>query len=206
MLSKEQIVQIKQQLTDQIKSTFPEDKKQLALEQINSMDEEQLEEFLVQNNLIKEENSPKQCIFCSIIDDKIPTNKIAETSYALATLEINPISKAHTIIIPKIHSKDAPKNAFELAREVSKKIKQIFNPKSTEIYSSELFGHEIINILPIYKNETQKSERKKADSAELKAIQKKLSFIYEKKQEIKPLKKSKEIISDKTHWLPKRIP
>lgn len=206
MLSEEQASQIKQQLIEQINSTFPEDKKQLALEQIDSMGAEQLEEFLVQNNLVKDEDSSQQCIFCKIIEDKIPTNKIIENQEAIATLEINPISKAHAIIIPKIHSEEASKKAFELAQEISDRINQTFNPKDIETYTSKMFGHEIINILPIYNNETQESKRKKAETKELKEIQKKLSSVSGKKQETKPIEKPKEIISDKTHWLPRRIP
>jgi diadenosine tetraphosphate (Ap4A) HIT family hydrolase len=206
MLSEEQVIQIKQQLIEQINSTFPEDKKQLALEQIDSMDTEQLEEFLIQNNLVKEEDSSSSCVFCKIIEGKIPTNKIIENSEAIATLEINPISKAHAIVIPKVHSDEAPKKAFELAQEISNKINQVFHPKKIETYTSKMFDHEIINILPIYKDETQESKREKADSKELKEIQKRLSSISEKKQEIKQIEKSEEIISDKTHWLPRRIP
>lgn len=210
MLQEEQITQIKQQLIEQVNATFPEDKKQLALEQIDSMDAEQLEEFLIQNNLIKEgEDSQQKCVFCSIIEGKTPTNKIEENEQAIATLEINPISKAHTIIIPKLHLEDAPKKAFELTQEISERIKRLFNPKDIKIYTSKLFGHEIINVLPIYKNETQESKRKKADQKELQKIQKQL-------QEIKTLsllpaddqtkKEKQEIISDQTHWLPRRKP
>ncbi len=206
MLSEEQAIQIKQQLREQINSTFPEDKKQLALEQIDSMDTEQLEEFLIQNNLIKDEDSSQQCIFCKIIKGEIPTNKITENQEAIATLEINPISRAHTIIIPKIHSEETSKRSFELAQEISDRIKQTFHPRDIEIYTSKMFEHEIINVLPIYKNETRESKRKKAEIKELKEIQKELSSVPEKKQEIKSIEKPKEIISDKNYWLPKRIP
>jgi len=205
MLSEEQSKQIKQQLAEQINSTFSEDKKQSALEQITSMDAEELEKFLIQNNLIKDENSQNSCIFCSIIKGKIPTNKIAENPEAIATLEITPISKAHSIIIPKQHTKDAPKKAIELAQEISKKIKQTFNPKEIKIYTSKIFEHEIINVLPVYKDENSESKREKANQAELKEIQRKLKIAKISEQE-KPKIKQQETISDKTHWLPKRKP
>jgi len=206
MLSQEQITQIKQQLIEQVNSTFPEEKKQQALQQIEAMDANQLEEFLVQNNLIKE-NGNQQCVFCSIIENKIPTNKITENEVAISTLEINPISKAHSIIIPKQHSEEISPEAIKLARETANKIKQIFSPKDIKIYTSKPFGHEIINVLPIYTNETQESERKQTSQKELQEIQKQL--IEEKTQEEKPepiKEKPKEIISDKTHWLPNRKP
>ncbi len=202
MLSKEQITQLKQQIIEQINSNFPEEKKAESIKKLNSMNDEEFEQFLIQNNLIHQQEE-KDCIFCSILEGKIPTNKFAETEHAIATLDINPISKAHSIIIPKIHSEKAPQQAFQLAEIIKQRIKKIFNPKKIEIYTSNFFGHEIINVLPIYKNETKNSKRQKVSQEELQKIQKQLIEFKEEKKE-KP--KKKKIISDKTHWLPKRIP
>ena len=60
-LPEDQFNQIKQQLIDHISSTFPEEKKASAINQIQSMNEKELEEFLVQNNLIKNEGD-QQCL------------------------------------------------------------------------------------------------------------------------------------------------
>ena len=111
MLPKPQIPQIKKQIISQIEKTFPADKKTSAINEINSMNDEQLEQFLIKNNLIKPDgsSSQQQCIFCSIIFGDIPSTKIAENEKAIAILELNPISKAHTIIIPKINSIRSPK-------------------------------------------------------------------------------------------------
>jgi len=51
MLSKDQAQQMKQQLIEHIKQTFPEEKKQGAIDQILGMDEEQFEQFAIQNKL-----------------------------------------------------------------------------------------------------------------------------------------------------------
>lgn len=211
MISKEQINQIKKQLIEQVESTFPEGKKNEAIKQVEEMTDEQLEEFLVQNNLIKENgNSNQKCIFCSIIDEKIPTNKFTENENAIATLDINPISKAHSLIIPKIHSENVPKQAFDLAQIVSEKIKKTFSPEEIKIIPSKIFGHEILNVLPIYNNETIDSERQKTSQKELQKIQQQLTIIrtiISKKEKPKAESKiPKKTISDKTHWLPIRIP
>jgi diadenosine tetraphosphate (Ap4A) HIT family hydrolase len=208
MLSTDEISNIRTKLIEQINSTFQEDKKQDALKQIESIQNEQFEDFLKQNNLIQGEN--QKCIFCSIIEEKMPTNKFAESEHAIATLDINPISKGHSIIIPKIHSKDAPKEAFDLATIIEKRIKKIFKPQKIDISTATIFDHEIINILPVYEGETMESEKKKVTQEELQEIQKQLIDFEDKKtpepeEKIEELKK-KEIISDKTHWLPKRIP
>lgn len=205
-LTPEQLQQAKEQIIQQIQSTFPEDKKASAITQLNSMNEEQLIEFLKQNNLIKEgEPAQQQCIFCSIIEDKIPSYKIDENNSSIAILELNPISKAHTIIIPKQHipsSDKLPKEVFTLAKKIAKKIKTKLKPTDVKIASSNMFGHEILNILPIYENETLESPRHKEEETELLQLQKKLETKSKPKTIRKPrIKKIKEKL-----WLPKRIP
>ena len=46
---------------------------------------------------------PKDCIFCKIADKEIPSKILFENDFTLAFLDISPISKGHTIIIPKNH-------------------------------------------------------------------------------------------------------
>jgi diadenosine tetraphosphate (Ap4A) HIT family hydrolase len=51
------------------------------------------------------------CIFCKIISGQIPCLKLFETPKVLAFLDINPLSTAHALVIPKTHSArlhDAP--------------------------------------------------------------------------------------------------
>lgn len=43
-------------------------------------------------------------IFTKIVNGEIPCYKVAETEEFLAFLDINPISKGHTLVIPKIET------------------------------------------------------------------------------------------------------
>ena len=43
------------------------------------------------------------CLFCQIIEGKIPTHKLIETEMALAFRDINPQAPTHVLVIPKIH-------------------------------------------------------------------------------------------------------
>ena len=43
------------------------------------------------------------CIFCAIIDGKIPSYKVYEDETTLAFLDIHPSAPGHTLLIPKIH-------------------------------------------------------------------------------------------------------
>jgi len=207
MLPQNQIEQIKQQLIQQIEATFPENKKEPAIQQIQGMNTEQLEEFLKQNNLIKSQQSPQtqQCIFCSIVEGSTQSYKIDENKDSVAILEINPISKAHILVIPKQHISESgkiPQTAFTLAKKIAKKIKTKFKPKEITISSANLFGHEIINILPVYKDETLNSQRYQAKPEELEKLKK----LLEKKSKPKTIKKLKSKKIQEKIRLPKRIP
>lgn len=43
------------------------------------------------------------CIFCKIIKGEIPAHKIYEDESFISFLDINPVSKGHTLIVPKNH-------------------------------------------------------------------------------------------------------
>lgn len=44
------------------------------------------------------------CIFCKIIVNEIPSNKIYEDDDVLAFLDIRPTAKGHTLVAPKKHT------------------------------------------------------------------------------------------------------
>lgn len=216
MLTKDQIAQIKQQIIEQIKSTFPENKKQQAVKKVNSMNSEELENFLKKNQILKgrQQIGGTECIFCSIVDKKIPSFEIEETKDSLVVLELNPISKAHCLVIPKKHvssEEEIPKPTLALAKKIAKEIKTKFKPQDVKLFFQNLLGHEIINILPIYSDETPESGRKKADPKELQKLQKELKKKEKKKpiEKINIKSKKKGTKPKKTEtklWLPKRIP
>lgn len=43
------------------------------------------------------------CVFCDIIDGKIPSKKVFENESLIAILDISQTTKGHTLIIPKKH-------------------------------------------------------------------------------------------------------
>ncbi|MBT3405477.1 HIT domain-containing protein [archaeon] len=218
MLSEEQAKQVKEQLIQQIKQTFPPEKQAESISRMEAMNPEQFEEFLIQNKLIQPEGgaptnpeqqaptAPQKCIFCSIIDGEIPTNKLDENKIAIATLEINPVSKGHSLIIPKKHlehSDKLPSQVFTLAKKIAKKIKTKLKPKDVTIVSANVFGHSILNVFPVYENENLGSPRQQTKPEELE----KLKNLLETKPKPKRVKKAKtKKIENKKIWLPKRFP
>ena len=201
MLSEQQAEKIKTQLLSQLENTNLPNQESIK-ENIETMNPQELEEFLNQNNLVNKNST--QCIFCSIAFGEVQSYKIAENEKAVAVLEINPVSKGHTLIIPKEHipsEKEIPKQAKELAKKIAKKIKSL-KPKSIEIVPSNMFGHEILNVFPVYKNETLDSKRNRTEPEELLKLQKE----FEEKPKLKLMKKPKTKKIEEKIWLPKRIP
>ena len=212
MLSQEDIKNLRQQIFQQIDSNFPEDKKEIAKQQILEMNETQLEEFLKQNNLIQDLSNSnnkelQQNVFRLIVDKKIPSHEIYEDDNVLAVLEINPISKGHTIVIPKkpvSNSNQIPKNILSTAKKISKEIKSNLKSKEVQISSSNNFGESILNVVPIYEDATTDLKRYKAEKDELEEVQKILKIEKPKKIEKMPEKEKPKI--EKVFKLPKRIP
>ena len=160
-LSQEQIEKFKIQIIKQIESSFPEEKKNSAIEKVNSMNKEEFIEFLKKNKLLGSDKDiessdyadKEETPFRMIVDEKILSYKIDENKEAIAVLEINPVSKGHTIIIPKkpvYDSKKIPKEVLSLANSVSKRIKTKLNPKEVSVSTSNVLGETIMNVLPIY--------------------------------------------------------
>jgi len=175
--TKKDLENIKSRLIEHIKKNYDEEKALTLISNINEMGEEEFVEFLKEQGLLGENEKNSQCIFCSIVFGDIPSSKIGENEKAIAILDINPASTGHSLIIPKEHinSKESlPKETEKLALEIKEKLKKVFNPKRVDFVSSNIMGHDILNVLPVYKSETLNSERKRASPEELENIKEKL--------------------------------
>jgi hypothetical protein len=92
---------------------------------------------------------------------------------------------------------------LSLAKKISKKIQTSFNPKDVLISPSFTLGEVIINILPVYSNETLSSPRKQISKEELES----LKNLLEKKSKVEKIKKPQiKKIEESKMWFPRRIP
>lgn len=57
----------------------------------------------------------EKCIFCEIVAGNIPATKVYEDEHFIAFLDINPVTKGHTLLIPKEHYPEV----FDFPQEVS---------------------------------------------------------------------------------------
>jgi histidine triad (HIT) family protein len=64
------------------------------------------------------------CVFCKIVEKKIPSQIVYEDKFSMAFLDIHPLNLGHTLIVPKKHYEtigDIPEDEFaELAKAVKK--------------------------------------------------------------------------------------
>ncbi|VVB78622.1 HIT domain protein [uncultured archaeon] len=182
-LTPEQAERIKKNLIEQLEKSDQPNKEKI-IEYVKGLNEAEFEEFLKQNKIqiqgeegsetIATEPTEQKCIFCSIVNNEMPSYKIAQTKKAIAVLDINPLSKGHTMVIPTAHVpvEKLPKAALSLSQKIAKKIKKKFKPDDIKIETSSLMGHAMVNVIPLYKDVQLK--KSKASEEDLKKIQIKL--------------------------------
>jgi histidine triad (HIT) family protein len=108
------------------------------------------------------------CIFCDIVDKKIPSLIVGENKGAIAFLDVNPISDGHVIVIPRSHYRNLShcpqldlNYVMELVKEISSKLLDSkLRPWGINYLSNEgnVAGQEVmhfhIHVIPKYgKNE-----------------------------------------------------
>ena len=103
------------------------------------------------------------CIFCKIIEGEIPSAKVYEDEHVYAFLDISQVSKGHTLVIPKVHTKDiydlpAPiaGKLFERVPKIANALKQTYKPiglnilNNNEAPAGQSVFHIHLHLLPKY--------------------------------------------------------
>ena len=62
------------------------------------------------------------CIFCRIVAGELPSTKVYEDDALLAFLDINPVAKGHTLVIPKDHYADQLAAPPEVLAAIARRI------------------------------------------------------------------------------------
>jgi histidine triad (HIT) family protein len=82
-----------------------------------------------------------QCIFCKIINGDIPSAKVFENEHVYAFLDLSQVTKGHTLVIPKVHTR----NIFDLTPQVASHLFEAVPSIATGI--KEAFSAEGLNVL-----------------------------------------------------------
>ena len=132
-------------------------------------------------------NLQENCIFCKIIKGEIPAYKVYEDDFVLAFLDIYPISKGHTLVIPKKHvnrltelDEEELKKFWSGVKRVIKKIEKLASDYNIVINQGTLAGQEVphlhVHIIPRYGKEKLFCEvRHKLNESEAKEVLEKLN-------------------------------
>ena len=97
------------------------------------------------------------CVFCKIIKGDIPCYKVYENENFLSFLDIRPLNKGHTLIIPKKHYRWV----WDIEEEYSQTVNQIANAikkaLGTDYVQSVVMGDEVhhahIHLVPRFDND-----------------------------------------------------
>jgi histidine triad (HIT) family protein len=57
--------------------------------------------------------SEEDCLFCGIVAGSIPSERIDENERTVALMDINPATRGHALVVPRVHSK----NLLEISEE-----------------------------------------------------------------------------------------
>ena len=105
----------------------------------------------------------ENCIFCKIINGELPSAKVYEDDHVYAFLDISQVTKGHTLVIPKTHTKNIYETPPEVAKElfaripkIANAIKKTYNPigmnllNNNEKPADQSVFHLHIHLLPRY--------------------------------------------------------
>ena len=104
------------------------------------------------------------CIFCKIINGEIKSRLIMESKNSIAFLDAFPVTKGHTLVIPKTHyskiqdmSQDDSVDLFRVVYEVVSKIDKITGSTLLAIHNGKESGQEIphvhVHLIPRQSND-----------------------------------------------------
>jgi histidine triad (HIT) family protein len=109
------------------------------------------------------------CIFCKIIRGEIPSYTIYEDDLVKVFLDINPVTKGHTLIIPKNHYDsliDIDSNTLlhiqNIAKELMNKYKEKLGAEGFTLVQNNGLGQEVkhyhLHLIPRYQEDGLKME------------------------------------------------
>lgn len=124
---------------------------------------------------------PESCIFCQIARRQAPCHLVHEDEHTLTFLDIFPVARGHTLIIPKLHFDDifsaAPDALAAVARQsvaVAKALDELLQVEGLGVYqlnrpaAGQTVFHYHMHLVPRSQGQTLSlHSRVPGDSAEL---------------------------------------
>lgn len=105
------------------------------------------------------------CIFCKIANKDVPTDLIKESKRSIAFLDAFPLTKGHSLVIPKRHyskvqemTDDDSQDLFDLVKDVTAKVDKLTGATLVAIHNGKQSGQEIphvhVHLIPRSKDDS----------------------------------------------------
>ncbi|MBI1978895.1 MAG: HIT domain-containing protein [Candidatus Aenigmarchaeota archaeon] len=101
----------------------------------------------------------QKCIFCAIVGDQVQSFKVYEDGNFLAFLDIRPLNKGHTLVIPKKHYRwtydvDAFGEYWEVAKKIVLAQLKALEAKSVQFITAGFaVPHAHIHVVPRFEDD-----------------------------------------------------
>lgn len=105
----------------------------------------------------------RDCIFCGIAAGEAPAHVLYEDESTLALLDINPVTRGHTLVIPRAHAEDLwdvgeedAAAVMRTARTVAATLRRALEPagcnlfQATRAIAGQTVFHLHLHVLPRY--------------------------------------------------------
>lgn len=98
------------------------------------------------------------CIFCKIINKEMDANVVYEDNDVIAILDVNPLTKGHTLVIPKQHYKnilDTPPEILNKvmiqAQEIARQYMNTYNMQGFNlVVNNNSVAHQAVDHLHVH--------------------------------------------------------
>lgn len=107
------------------------------------------------------------CIFCKIASGEIPSATLFENEEFRVILDLNPASKGHALILPKMHASDlfdlpdeTAAKAMVLAKQIAQRLKEGLNAEGVNVVQNngaaagQTVFHFHMHLIPRYAGDT----------------------------------------------------
>ena len=108
----------------------------------------------------------EECIFCKIIDGRIPAEKVYEDDKVMCFLDIMPANKGHCLVVPKKHTQTLMEMsetelvaAVKAAKKVASALSLSFGNGSFNIVmnngkdAGQVVGHSHLHLIPRFQKD-----------------------------------------------------
>ena len=108
----------------------------------------------------------EDCVFCRIVEGKIPTAQVYEDSKVISFLDIMPANKGHCLVVPKQHSQNLLEMsdedlsaAIKAAKKIARALSLSFGNGSFNLVmnngkeAGQIVSHAHIHIIPRFQKD-----------------------------------------------------